>query len=217
MAHKGHLCGCAQNQPIASVAIGYHLPPTPNRPITLDCLGHPATRCPGVSHSKGVHSKVSLCEPPLLCRNGALFVGDGVSLPIPPQFGCDECILTHITWYLNQKRGKSRRAKLVGSSWYLTPLLWDTPLHPSWGLLMDCVTCRLGNRRFPPWVSSMAKKSHEAGVPHPHGGGLGNPRPPVDIKGIQIKKKGSAPLEWHSPLHPRVREPRTTGGHKKKM
>ena len=57
---------------------------------------------------------------------GALFVGDGVSLPIPPQFGCDECILTHITLYLNQKRGKSR-AKSVGSSWYLTPLLWDTP------------------------------------------------------------------------------------------
>ena len=57
---------------------------------------------------------------------GALFVGDGVSLPIPPQFGCDECILTHITLYLNQKGGKSR-AKLVGSSWYLTPLLWDTP------------------------------------------------------------------------------------------
>ena len=56
---------------------------------------------------------------------GALFVGDGVSLPIPPQFGCDECILTHITLYLNQKGGKSR-AKLVGSSWYLTPLLWDT-------------------------------------------------------------------------------------------
>ena len=54
-------------------------------------------------------------------------MGDGVSLPIPPQFGCDECILTHITLYLNQKGGKSR-AKLVGSSWYLTPLLWDTPL-----------------------------------------------------------------------------------------
>ena len=53
-------------------------------------------------------------------------MGDGVSLPVPPQFGCDECILTHITLYLNQKRGKSR-AKLVGSSWYLTPLLWDTP------------------------------------------------------------------------------------------
>ena len=53
-------------------------------------------------------------------------MGDGVSLPIPPQFGCDECILTHITLYLNQKGGKSR-AKLVGSSWYLTPLLWDTP------------------------------------------------------------------------------------------
>ena len=53
-------------------------------------------------------------------------MGDGVSLPIPPQFGCDECILTHITLYLNQKGGKGR-AKLVGSSWYLTPLLWDTP------------------------------------------------------------------------------------------
>ena len=53
-------------------------------------------------------------------------MGDGVSLPIPPQLGCDECILTHITLYLNHKRGK-RRAKLVGSSWYLTPLLWDTP------------------------------------------------------------------------------------------
>ena len=53
-------------------------------------------------------------------------MGDGVSLPIPPQFGCDECILTHITLYLNQKGGKSR-AELVGSSWYLTPLLWDTP------------------------------------------------------------------------------------------
>ena len=53
-------------------------------------------------------------------------MGDGVSLPIPPQFGCDECILTHITLYLNQKGGKSP-AKLVGSSWYLTPLLWDTP------------------------------------------------------------------------------------------
>ena len=56
-------------------------------------------------------------------------MGDGVSLPIPPQFGCDECILTHITLYLNQKGGKSR-AKLVGSSWYLTPLLWDTPDRP---------------------------------------------------------------------------------------
>ena len=56
-------------------------------------------------------------------------MGDGVSLPIPPQFGCDECILTHITLYLNQKGGKSR-AKLVGSSWYLTPLLWDTPIYP---------------------------------------------------------------------------------------
>ena len=57
---------------------------------------------------------------------GALFMGDGVSLPIPRQFGCDECILTHVTLYLNQKGGKSW-AKLVGSSWYLTPLLWDTP------------------------------------------------------------------------------------------
>ena len=54
-------------------------------------------------------------------------MGDGVSLPIPPQFGCDECILTHITSYQNQKRGKSR-AKPLGSSWYLTPLLWDTIL-----------------------------------------------------------------------------------------
>ena len=45
--------------------------------------------------------------------------------------------------------------------------------------------------------------------------GLWNARTPVNIKGI--KKKGSAPLEWHSPLHPRVREPRNAGGHKKKM
>ena len=50
---------------------------------------------------------------------------------------------------------------------------------------------------------------------HDSGRGLWNARPPVNIKGI--KKKGSAPLEWHSPLHPRVREPRTTSGHKKKM
>ena len=28
---------------------------------------------------------------------GALFVGDGVSLPIPPQFGCDECISDPLT------------------------------------------------------------------------------------------------------------------------
>ena len=76
----------------------------------------------GVSHSKGVHSNPYVSPP----YYGALFVGDGVSLPIPPQFGRDECILTHITLYLNQKGGKSR-AKLVGSSWYLTPLLWDTP------------------------------------------------------------------------------------------
>ena len=32
-----------------------------------------------------------------------------------------------------------------------------------------------------------------------------------------IEKKGSAPLEWLNPLHPRVKEPRTTRGHKKKM
>ena len=35
---------------------------------------------------------------------------------------------------------------------------------------------------------------------HTIGRGLWNARPPVNIKGI--KKKGSAPLEWHSPLHP---------------
>ena len=57
---------------------------------------------------------------------GALFVGDGVSLPTPPQFGCDECILTRVTSYQNRKGGK-RWAKQLGSSWYLTPLLWDTP------------------------------------------------------------------------------------------
>ena len=67
-------------------------------------------------------------------------MGDGVSLPIPHQFGCDECILTHITLYLNQKRGKSR-AKLVGSSWYVTPLLWDTPHTP--GFLMRMETPQL--------------------------------------------------------------------------
>ena len=44
---------------------------------------------------------------------------------------------------------------------------------------------------------------------------FGTPDPRLDIKGI--KKKGSAPLEWHSPLHPRVREPRTIGWQKKKM
>ena len=62
-------------------------------------------------------------------------MGDGVSLPIPPQLGCHECILTHITLYLNQKGGKSR-AKLVGSSWYLTPLLWDTPRGPANGMAL---------------------------------------------------------------------------------
>ena len=59
---------------------------------------------------------------------GALFVGDGVSLPTPPQFGCDECILTRVTSYQNRKGGKSW-AKQLGSSWYLTPLLWDTPFQ----------------------------------------------------------------------------------------
>ena len=57
---------------------------------------------------------------------GALLVGDGVSLPILPQFGCDECILTHVTSYKPQTGGKSW-AKPLGSSWYVTPLLWDTP------------------------------------------------------------------------------------------
>ena len=77
-------------------------------------------------------------------------MGDGVSLPIPPQFGCDKCILTHITLYLNQKGGKSR-AKLVGSSWYLTPLLWDTPC-----CLRDaCDTrCLLDCAWRPPWLFS---------------------------------------------------------------
>ena len=80
----------------------------------------PDMGCPTV---RGCIVRYPYVSPPYY---GALFVGDGVSLPIPPQFGRDECILTHITLYLNQKRGKSR-AKLVGSSWYLTPLLWDTP------------------------------------------------------------------------------------------
>ena len=57
---------------------------------------------------------------------GAFFVGDGVSLPILPQFWCDECILTHVTSYQNPEGGKSW-AKPLGSSWYLTPLLWQTP------------------------------------------------------------------------------------------
>ena len=50
---------------------------------------------------------------------------------------------------------------------------------------------------------------------HTSGRGLWNARPPVNIKGI--KKKGGAPLEWHNPLPPRVKEPQTTGGHKSKM
>ena len=87
------------------------------------------TPCSPWSHSKGCIDRYPYVSPPYY---GALFVGDGVSLPIPPQFGCDECILTHITLYLNQKGGKSR-AKLVGSSWYLTPLLWDTPKAPCKG------------------------------------------------------------------------------------
>ena len=83
------------------------LPPTPNRPITLDRPGHPATRCPqpgplnGLRHVQAEESKI----PPLGKLNG--------------------------------------------------------------------------------------KKCHEAGVPYPHGGGPGNPRPPVDIKGI---KKKAVPL-----------------------
>ena len=60
---------------------------------------------------------------------GALFVGHGVSLPTPPQFGCDECILTRVTSYQNRKGGK-RWAKQLGSSWYVTPLLWDTSNGP---------------------------------------------------------------------------------------
>ena len=91
--------------------------------------------CPTV---RGCIVRYPYVSPP---HYGALFVGDGVSLPIPPQFGCDECILTHITLYLNQKRGKSR-AKLVGSSWYLTPLLWDTPDGELWwnlgGMMGNC-------------------------------------------------------------------------------
>ena len=57
---------------------------------------------------------------------GALFVGDGVSLPIPPQFGCDECIVTHIASYQNREGGNNR-AKPLGSTRYLSPLLWTTP------------------------------------------------------------------------------------------
>ena len=71
---KAIFVGGAQNQPIASVAIGYHLPPTPNRPITLVCPGHPATRCPqlgpfsGLRHVQVGESKI----PPLGKLNGKI-------------------------------------------------------------------------------------------------------------------------------------------------
>ena len=57
------------------------------------------------------------------------FVGDGVSLSIPPQFGCDECILTHVTSYQNQrgqKSGKTIRIKLVSD-----PLTVGHPTEPT--------------------------------------------------------------------------------------
>ena len=51
---------------------------------------------------------------------------------------------------------------------------------------------------------------------HTSGRGLSNARPPVNIKGI---KKKVVPLLNGTALsmHPRVKEPRTVGGHKKKM
>ena len=104
---KAIFVGGAQNQAIASVAIGYHLLPTPNRPITLDCPGHPATTCPQLGPF-----------------NGQLHV-------------------------------------------------------------------QVGESKIPPLGKLNGKKCHEAGVPYPHRGGLGNPRPPVDIKGI---KKKAVPL-----------------------
>ena len=44
---------------------------------------------------------------------GALFVGNVVSLPIPPQLRCDEYILTRVALYQNQKGGKTITIKLV--------------------------------------------------------------------------------------------------------
>ena len=64
----GNYVGGAQNRPVAAVAIGYDLPPISNRPLTLDCFGHPATRCPqlglldGLGHVQFGESKI----PPLV-------------------------------------------------------------------------------------------------------------------------------------------------------
>ena len=67
---------------------------------------------------------------------GALFVGDGVSLPIPPQFGCDECGLTHVTSYQNHKGGKSR-GKTIMIKLVYDPLTVGHPIglvgHTQWG------------------------------------------------------------------------------------
>ena len=46
--------GGAQSRPVAAVALGYDLAPTPNRPLTLDCLGHVATRCPQLGPLDGL-------------------------------------------------------------------------------------------------------------------------------------------------------------------
>ena len=48
---------------------------------------------------------------------------------------------------------------------------------------------QVGESKIPPLGKLNGKKCHEAGVPHPRRGGLGNPRPPVDIKGIKKKRQ----------------------------
>ena len=61
---KAIFVGGAQNCPVAVVAIGYDLPITPNRPLTLDCSRHPATRSPqlgpleGLGHVQAGESKI---------------------------------------------------------------------------------------------------------------------------------------------------------------
>ena len=56
-----------------------------------------------------------------------------------------------------------------------TFLATGPPGDPSWGRLMDWVTCRLGNRRLGPWVSSMAKNAMRRGSCTPVGKAFGMP------------------------------------------
>ena len=69
--------------------------------------------------------------------------------------------------------------------------IFHMPRCPQLGPFNGLCHVQVGESKIPPLGKLNGKKCHEAGVPYPRGRGLGNSRPPVDIKGI---KKKAVPL-----------------------